>query len=84
MARKKSMFRKLMVLGGAAAAGWTIYKNRELLRSFAEALSTPAKAADKAPFPEEAARDFADEVKEPAPVEAQIVIDNTKEDTGEA
>ena len=80
MARKKRVFGKLLILGGAAAAGWAIYKNRELLRSFAEALATPPREEDEDLF----AEDSAGESEAEASAEAHIGIDNTGAQAEEA
>ena len=38
MARKRSILGTVLVLGGVAAAGYMIYRNRGLIRSFLEEL----------------------------------------------
>ena len=38
MARKRSIFGTVLVLGGVAAAGYMIYRNRDLIRAFVEEL----------------------------------------------
>ena len=75
MARKKSFFGRLLTLGGLAAAGYAVYKNRELIRGFVDELITPAEAPA-----EEPGEAFAAEVDADVPeAEHDIIIDRTAE-----
>ena len=71
MARKRSIFGMMLALGGVAAAGYMIYRNRNLIRAFVEELTyTPEE-----PEYEGVVIDF----EPPAGTEAEndIVIDRT-------
>ena len=71
MARKRSILGPMLVLGGVAAAGYMIYRNRNLIRAFVEELTyTPEE-----PEYEGVVIDFepSAEVEE----ESDIVIDRT-------
>ena len=71
MARKHSFLRTALVLGGVAAAGYMIYRNRDLIRAFVEELAY----APEEPEYEGVVIDF--EPPAEAEEENDIVIDRT-------
>lgn len=74
MASVKGTIGTILTLGGLTAAAYAVYKNKDLLMSFAQELLTPPQEA--APEEEPAVEDF----EVPAPVEEKdIVIDRTAE-----
>ena len=77
MARKRSFLGTALVLGGVAAAGYMIYRNRDLIRAFMEELAY----APEEPEYEGVVIDF----EPPAEGEAEndIVIDHTAGAEGE-
>lgn len=70
MARRHSAFGTLLTLGGVAAAGWAVYKNRDVIKGFLKELTAPGSSAEDTTWeaPEE---------------EVHIVIDNTEPDDGD-
>ena len=74
MARRHRMIPTLLTLGAAAAAGWAIYKHRELLLSFVSELSTPACPREEDDY----VPDMPAEQPEPQE-ETHIIIDRTIE-----
>ena len=76
MARKRSILGTMLVLGGVAAAGYMIYRNRNLIRAFVEELTyTPEE-----PEYEGVVIDF--EPPAEAEEENDIVIDRTADADG--
>ena len=75
MASIKGTLGTILTLGGLTAAAYAVYKNKDLLLSFAQELLTPPQEpveAEEAPAVEE--------FEVPAPVEEKdIVIDRTAE-----
>ena len=71
MARKRSILGTVLVLGGVAAAGYMIYRNRDLIRAFVEELIDTPEEQDY----EGVVIDFEPPVVEED--ETDIVIDRT-------
>ena len=75
MASVKGTIGTILTLGGLSAAAYAVYKNRELLMSFAQELLTPPQE-EEVPAEEPVVEEF----EVPAPVEEKdIVIDRTAE-----
>ena len=75
MARKRGFLGKALTLGGLAAAGVMIYKNRDLIRGFLDELTAPAEETED--WLEEPEETEAPEVPEDEKI---IVIDRTGEE----
>lgn len=74
MASIKGTIGTILTLGGLTAAAYAVYKNKDLLMSFAQELLTPPQE------PVEAEEPVVEEIAVPAPVEEKdIVIDRTAE-----
>lgn len=74
MASIKGTIGTILTLGGLTAAAYAVYKNKDLLMSFAQELLTPPQE------PVEAEEPAVEEIAVPAPVEEKdIVIDRTAE-----
>ncbi len=78
MARKHKILTTVLAVGCGAAAGYLIYRNRDLLRSFVEELTAPAAGQDD--YAGEVIRFDPEPETAPAAPETDIIIDRTAEE----